>query len=238
MNMNATAISKMLPSIAMVEEVPRFGEKVGENLRGTAFAIDNRGYLLTANHVVRDLQPQNIEIRFTRKGDGSQTYGMSPHVVQAVYPHPVVDVAVLALKGTIQNRVHLPNSQEWADVGQQIALVGYALGTDLVFCDDISGVGSPKSYSPVAFRGMVAARIPDDGRNVDLYAYDCTTFAGNSGAPVIDEASCQILAVHLRGYDNHVGYGLPLRRVQSFSDEVIRLHEARRHRYLRKARNR
>lgn len=236
--MNTTAISKILPSIAMIEEVPRFETNVGGNLRGTAFAIDDRGYLLTANHVVLGLQSRNIEVRFTRKGNGSQAYAMSPHIVQAVYPHPVMDVAVLALKGAIQHRVHLPNSQESSDIGQQIALVGYALGTDLVFCDDISGVGSPKSYSPVAFRGMIAARIPDDGRTVDLYAYDCTTFAGNSGAPIIDEISSQVLAVHLRGFDNHVGYGIPLRNIQSFVDEVIKLHEARRGRYLRRAASR
>jgi hypothetical protein len=131
----------------------------------------------------------------------------------------------------------LKNRQQSADVGQQIALVGYALGTDLVFCDDISGIGSPKSYSPVAFRGMVSARIPDDGRTIDLYAYDCTTSAGNSGAPVIDETSNQILAVHLRGYENHIGYGLPIGKIQSFLDEVIRLHEARRFRYRRRMRD-
>jgi hypothetical protein len=80
----------------MVEEIPRLGTAVGERLRGTAFAIDERGYVLAANHVIRDLEPENIEIRFTRSGGPDQPYAMNPNVVQAVYPHPVVDVAVLS----------------------------------------------------------------------------------------------------------------------------------------------
>jgi len=111
MKRKPTAISKVLPSIAMVEEIPRLGA-VGERLLGTAFAIDERGYVVTANHVIRDLEPKNIEIRFARSGGPDQPYAMSPNVVQAVYPHPVVDVAVLALKKSIPNRVLLKNRRQ------------------------------------------------------------------------------------------------------------------------------
>jgi S1-C subfamily serine protease len=231
-----SAIGRILASIAMVETLPRNGE-VGENIVGTAFAVDAKGYVVTAKHVTQGIEAQHLEIRFTRSGSPPYSYGMSPHRVQALYPHPVLDVAVLALSGPISaSRIQLHNRVSTANVGDSIALVGYALGTELIFCDDISGVRSPKSFTPVAFRGMIAALVPEDGREADLYVYDCTTFGGNSGAPVIGEDTSEIVAVHLRGFQNHVGYGLPIGYFESFLKEVIALHEPRRERYQGKGR--
>jgi len=222
----------------MVETLPRNG-RVGENIVGTAFAVDAKGYLLTAKHVIQGIAAEHLEIRFTRSGPPAEDYGMSPRRVQAIYPHPVLDIAVVALSGpVVGSRIQLHNKLSKANVGDSIALVGYSLGTDLIFCDDISGVGSPKSYTPVAFRGMIAALVPDDGREVDLYIYDCTTFGGNSGAPVVAEDTSEIVAVHLRGFQNHVGYGVPIVRFESFVDEVIAIHELRRHRDRKKVRSR
>jgi V8-like Glu-specific endopeptidase len=49
----------------------------------------------------------------------------------------------------------------------------------------------------------MVVKIPDDGRTIDLYAYDCTTFAGNSGAPVIDETSNETLAHYVLRARHH-----------------------------------
>ena len=234
MNKARTAIARILPSIAMVETLPRSG-RVSENIVGTAFAVDAKGYAVTAKHVIQGVSAEHLEIRFTRSGSPTRLYAMSQHRVQAVYPHPTLDVAVLAISGPFDSRrIQLRNKLSTADVGQSIALVGYALGTDLISCDDISGIGSPKSFTPVAFRGMIAALVPDDGREVDLYVYDCTTFGGNSGAPVIVEETADIVALHLRGFQNHVGYGVPIARFDAFVKEVVAIHEPQRKRYREK----
>lgn len=161
---------------------------------------------------------------------------MSPRFpVQAIYPHPSVDIAVVAVPSIIADgRINLKLGGSDVLVGTDVVLVGYATGTDLVFCDDILGTGSPKSFSPVAFNGMICARVPDDGRPVNLLAYDCTTFGGNSGAPVISVESGTIVGLHLRGFENHVGYAVPIDLCISFVETVASVHEPRRQSYSQK----
>jgi len=68
--------------------------------------------------------------------------------VDAIYPHPNLDIAVLAVrKKQPATRMALGMETGNPGVGSDILLVGYATGTDLVFCDDMLGTGSPKSFS-------------------------------------------------------------------------------------------
>ncbi len=230
----AVLISNALPGIAMVEDLTVTTHKrvVGENIVGTAFAVDNRGYFLTAKHVVQGIQCHNLELRTNFKARPATGYGMFPFAVQAVYPHPTLDIAVLAVAQLVtEGRVNLKIGSDDVSVGEDVLLVGYGTGTDLIFCDDILGPGSPKSFSPVSFVGMICARVPDDIRPVQLLVYDSTTFAGNSGAPVICIRSGSIEGLHLRGYENHIGYAIPIGRCLEFVDAVARVHEPRRSRY-------
>jgi S1-C subfamily serine protease len=221
-------IQKVLPSIAMVEDVSlaAAGRRVGDYIVGTAFVADDRGYFLTAKHVVQGLLAKDIKVRTAYSGAEAGGYAFSIMPVTAIYPHPSVDIAVLAIGKRLSSaRANLPLETGDAAVGSDILLVGYATGTDLVFCDEILGHGSPKSLSPVAFGGMICARVPDDGRPLDLLAYDCTTFGGNSGAPVVSLDTGNIIGLHLRGYENHVGYGIPIDLCMPFVSTVVTLHE-------------
>lgn len=224
-----TIVAKVRPAIAMVEDVSLSvpGErKVGDSIVGTAFVADVRGYLLTAKHVVQGLRAEDINVRTTYSGDGSGEYSMGIVPIKAIYWHPSDDIAVLATNKAFPDaRVIGPLRSNDVEVGEDIVITGYAVGTDLVFCDDVLGAGSAKSFSPVSFGGMVCARIPDDGRPLELIAYDCTTFGGNSGAPVVAVKTADIVALHLRGYENHVGYGVPIGRCQSFLNAVVQVHE-------------
>jgi len=229
-------IRDALPSIAMIEDLtlPGPNRVVGTNIIGTAFAADARGYFLTAKHVIHGLAAENIELRTTYRAKPNDGYGMFPFPVQAIYPHPSLDIAVLAVASVVvEGRLALPLRSGNIEVGSDVVLVGYATGTDLVFCDDVLGGGSPKSFSPVAFNGMICARVPDDGRVVNLFVYDCTTFGGNSGAPVVGVKSTSIVAMHLRGYDNHVGYAVPIEKCIEYLETVAAVHEPRRSRYTR-----
>lgn len=228
----AALIGRVFPGVAMVEDhsAPDRDTAVGRNIRGTAFAADARGYFLTAKHVVRGISPANLELRtnYSRNEEGG--YAMAPcRSIQAIYPHPLLDLAIIAVPVTFsKGRVRLPLRAAVAAIGEEIVLVGYAQGTDLVFCDDMLGVGSPKSFSPVAFNGMICARVPDDGRRVQLYAYDCTTFGGNSGGPVVSTSDGAILGVHARGMVGHIGYAVPAHDCLDFLDAVAAAHEPRR----------
>ena len=224
-------ISEALPGIAMVEDLSLAppDRVVGSTILGTAFAADARGYFLTAKHVVRGLQAHHLELRTTFKAKPGAGYGMFHFGVDAIYPHPVLDIAVLAVPALCtEGRVNLTLDSREVPVGTDVAIVGYASGTELVFCDDMLGKGSPKSFSPVAFNGMICARVPDDVRRVELFVYDCTTFGGNSGSPVISINSKCIVGVHLRGYENHVGYAVPIEQCVTFINSVAAIHEPRR----------
>ncbi len=147
----------------------------------------------------------------------------------AIYPHPILDIAVLVVrKHQPATRMALKMETGNPAVGSDILLVGYATGTDPVFCDDTLGTGSPKSYSTVAFAGMICARVPDDDRPLELLAYDCSTFGGNSGAPVVSIDSGKIVALHLRGFEHHVGYGIPIDLCTEFANAIAAANETRR----------
>ena len=227
-------VNDILPGIALVEDlsVAKRSSIVGENIVGTAFAVDVRGYFLTAKHVITGVHAHDFGLRTTFAALPGAGYAMKTIPVQAVYPHPQLDVAVLAVPSVCAHgRINLHFETEVVAIGTDVLLVGYGAGTDLVFCDDILGPGSPKSFSPVAFNGMICARVPHDVRPVELLVYDCTTFAGNSGAPVISVKSGKIAGLHLRGYENHIGYGVPIDRCLTFMEAIATIHEPRRSQY-------
>jgi S1-C subfamily serine protease len=224
-NPKPAIIQKLFPAIAMVEDVslPSPDRIVGDNIVGTAFVADTRGYLLTAKHVVEGLGAKDLKLRTTYSAFAVGQYALSITPVTAIYPHPSLDITVLAVgKALPPARLGLPFNTGVAAVGSDILLVGYATGTDLVFCDEILGKGSAKSYSPVAFGGMICARVPDDDRPLDLLVYDCSTFGGNSGAPVVSIDTGDIIGLHVRGYEHHVGYGIPIDRCIPFMNSATR----------------
>jgi Trypsin-like peptidase domain len=179
---------------------------------------DARGYFLTA---------KDVKMRTTHSALEVGRYAPSIMPVTAIYPHPSLDIAVLAVgKPLPPARVSVALNTGDAPVGSDILLVGYATGTDLVFCDEILGTGSAKSYSPVAFGGMICARVPDDDRPLDLLVYDCSTFGGNSGAPVVSIDTGHIIGLHVRGYEHHVGYGIPIDLCIPFVNTAVVVHEA------------
>jgi S1-C subfamily serine protease len=234
----ADLITELLSSVAMVEDhsAPDRDRVVGRNIRGTAFVIDERGYFVidergyfvTAKHVVRGLDPRKMELRTVYSRWNPGTYAMGPcRSIEAIYPHPYLDVAVIAVGSShTKGRVRRAFRSDGLRLGDDVLLMGYAHGTELVFADDILGDASPKSLSPVTLNGMICARIPDDGRRVRLFAYDCTTFPGcNGGALVSTALGGVIVGLHLRGMSNRIGYAVPIEDCMAFVEVVARLHE-------------
>jgi S1-C subfamily serine protease len=229
----ADLIERALRAVAMVEDhsVSDRDRVVGRNIRGTAFVADERGYFVTAKHVVRGLDRRQMELRTVYSRWNFGVYAMAPcRSVEALYPHPYLDLAVIAV-GPLhtKGRMQLPFQSVGIRLGDDVLLIGYAHGTALVFADDILGDASPKSLSPVALTGTICARIPDDGRRVRLLAYDCTTFPGCSGGPLVSPAlGGAIVGVHLRGLTNRVGYAAPIEDCLAFVEAVTQTHEAQR----------
>lgn len=197
------------PAVFYVEERPDGStEPIGSLIIGTAFVIDaSAGLLATAAHVVEGTNHRDLRVRTVYGRSGGYALGI-PQKALSVYVDPTYDLAVLNVhpRNTSGRSIFAPGV---ASVGSQVVIPGYAYGTELVWIDDILGPGAPKSISPVQSHGHIAARIPDDGvQPVLAYAYDATTYPGQSGSPVLDIATRSLVAVHTHGFDGTMGYGI------------------------------
>lgn len=209
------------PILFMVEDRDS-GAVIGASVRGSAFVVDaDEGLLGTAKHVVKGIAAASLRVRSVYTVNGEYALGLV-NTVREIYEHPNKDFALLRVSphGTRRRKAHLEKTFT-SEVGDQLALFGFASGTDFVWCDDILGPGSPKSLSPVVFHGHVAALVPDDGRPVEIVVYDATTFGGNSGGPVVAVDNGEVVAVHLRSSANQVGFGLPMVGCAGFIADVV-----------------
>jgi hypothetical protein len=208
------------PILFMIEDKDS-GTVIGASVRGSAFVVDaDAGLLGTAKHVVKGMAPASLRVRSVYTVNGEYALGLV-NTVREIFEHPTKDFAVLRVSahGTKRRTVSLEKTFT-SNVGDQVALFGFASGTDFVWCDEILGPGSPKSLNPVVFHGHVAALVPDDGRVVEVVVYDATTFGGNSGGPVVSVETGEVVAVHLRSAANQVGFGLPIVQCAAFIDHV------------------
>jgi len=195
---------------------------IGASVRGSAFVVDpGAGLLATAKHVVKGMTASSLRVRSVYTIRGDYALGLVNTVLE-IYEHPTKDFAVLRISphGTKGRKAPLETLFS-NEVGDSLAIFGFASGTDFVWCDDILGPGSPKSINPVVFHGHLAALVPDDGRRVEVLVYDATTFAGNSGGPVVSLETGEVVAVHLRSAVNQIGFGLPLVECASFIGQVV-----------------
>lgn len=147
-NSKPRLIQALLPGIAMGEDLScaRQDRFVGENIVGTAFLANLDRYFLTTKHVVQGRRAKDIRMRTTYSAMPGGGYAMNNLPVGAIYPHPILDIAVLVVrKRQPATRMALKMETGNPAVGSDILLVGYATGTDLLaFCDDTLGAGSPK----------------------------------------------------------------------------------------------
>lgn len=212
--MSITQLAKqILSAIFYVENVPpRNSEVAAENILGTAFVIDaSNGWLLTAKHVVDNLQETNMRARsiFSRGSNPSFAWGTITTVIQIVRDDGH-DVALLQVHPRATKGRAIPITKTPMDIAEPVLLFGYAGGTVHTYCDDLLGEGSPKSPTPLIVNGIISALVPHDGRPIEIYVTDVTTHGGNSGGPVVSCVQQAVCAVHVAGLDGY-GYSLPIR---------------------------
>jgi S1-C subfamily serine protease len=231
-------VNASFPSIFMVEHVAPEDRQavVAGNIMGTAFVLDEaNGWLVTAKHVVEGRTAANIRVRsvFTRSMPPS--YALGTHTkVEEIKSHPSKDIALLRMHRAATRGRGIAVARGTLSVGEDVLVVGFAGGTTYTHCDDLLGAGSPKSPTPIAVHGIVAALVPHDGRPVQLYVTDTTIIGGNSGGPVIGVESGEVVGLLVAGGIEHggegehqvavslpYGYALPITSCSEFLDEVL-----------------
>lgn len=147
----------------IVEVMVRAAEKpkyAPANFEGTGFAINNKGYLLTSWHMIK-----NADSVFIENDNISRT------LTKVVFSDPAIDIAILKIENTeVSKNWALPFvfSNRNMDLGEKVFTLGYPR-KDIVY-----GEGALSSLS--GYHG-----------DTTMYQISIPVNPGNSGGPLLDE---------------------------------------------------
>lgn len=170
---------------------PRF------SFRGTGFVVGDGQQVVTNFHVLPadDAPPPKVVVMLPRGVGGAPEM----REVSLRSSAPEFDLALLQLQGAALPALPLSQAAGVAD-GQAVAMIGFPLGASL-------------GLTPVTHRGIIGATtaiaLPPanvrqlDARTLnrlrqgafDVYQLDATAYPGNSGSPLLDEASGEVVGV-------------------------------------------
>ncbi len=190
-------VARVKPSVVIVgtfraTDAPRF------RLRGTGFAVGNGNTVITNFHVLPDAteNPADMSLVVQVRGPDKQLSMRQATVLETDRVH---DLAVLRIEGAAVPALAIRNSDTVRE-GQSIAFMGFPIGGVL-------------GFSPVTHRGIVssitAAVLPAPNSrqltdaairgaragSFDIFQLDATAYPGNSGGPLFDADSGEVVGV-------------------------------------------
>lgn len=190
------AIARIKPSIVVVGTFnplrsPKF------LMRGTGFAIGDGSLIATNAHVLPTAKegemPDSLMV-LTRQGTE-----MKPQEVRLLKRDPEHDLAVLRLVGPPLPPLQLRPS-ETAREGQAVAFTGFPIGAALGF-SPVTHRAVISSITPIVLPGGNARDLRDKSiRRLRsgaflIFQLDGTAYPGNSGGPLYDADSGEVLGV-------------------------------------------
>jgi len=158
---------------------PETGETNDIASSGTAFFINNRGNLLTNNHVVEGCKLSKI------------SYFNKEHDAQLISTDKTLDLALL--KVDLKPRAFISFSNDGPKKRQQIIIAGYPLGQGL--SDDLK-INDGRISSLKGFEN-----------NSNEITVDVAINPGNSGGPIINQKG-QLVAIAVAGMSKDVTEGI------------------------------
>lgn len=171
---------------------PRFG------FRGTGFAVGDGTWVVTNFHVLppaAEATPQApLSVQVPRGGSASE-----PRRVEWVASDRVHDLALLKIEGPPLPPLRLAGPGSTRE-GQAVALMGFPIGGVLGF-SPVTHRGIISSITTVALPAVAARQL--DSRALaalregafEVYQLDATAYPGNSGGPVFDATSGEVVGV-------------------------------------------
>lgn len=193
----ASSIAKVKPSVVLVgtyksTDSPRF------SLRGTGFVVGNGNMVVTNAHVLPQPADQDLDatvvVQVRDAQDELQMRGTT--VLEVDKTH---DLVLLRFDGPAAPALTLRDSN-LVQEGQAVAFTGFPIGGAL-------------GFSPVTHRGMIssiaAVTLPTAnaqqlsarairslrGGSFDIFQLDGTAYPGNSGGPLFDPETGEVLGV-------------------------------------------
>jgi serine protease Do len=173
---------------------------------GSGVVIDEAGYLLTNDHVVR--RADKIAVKFCT--------GTNVYEATVVASDPKSDVALLKLK---------------ARPGEKFSAIKFAPVDDLLLGETVLAMGNPFGLGGSVCRGILSSKsriVAKEGEPMDIPNWlqtDAPINFGNSGGPLVNLRG-ELIGINvavLRNYQGEVaegiGFAIPIRRVvEALSD--------------------
>lgn len=203
-------------------------ESRAPDILGTGFVVGNGKYVVTNYHIVaKDLDMQIVQYYVALSGEGK-----SPKInrMTLVDSDPVHDLAILKIEDALP-AMKLADD-EFADPGTSIVMTGYPIGAVL-------------GLYPATHTGIIAAVAPDanPARNADeltlkmlkrlkepflIYQLDITAFPGNSGSPIYDRNTGEVIGVLNKVFVSEgkeaalsspsgISYAIPVKQVKALA---------------------
>jgi S1-C subfamily serine protease len=219
-------ITAAKPSVVAVgtyktTDSPRFG------FRGTGFVVGAGDMVITNAHVLPEADvggaSSELAIHTARTADASQARSATLLAIDRGH-----DLALLRIEGPALPALKLGDGARMRE-GMSVALIGYPIGGVLGFTpvthrgivSSITAIVLPAPSSQ-ALNAQAVARLRQG--SFDIYQLDATAYPGNSGSPVFDIESGEVVAVInmvlVRGskesalrYPTGISYAIPVRFV-------------------------
>ncbi|GAB4034966.1 MAG: hypothetical protein Fur0014_00250 [Rubrivivax sp.] len=167
---------------------PRFG------FRGTAFVVGDGRQVITCDHVVPAGETPAWVLQRPLPDGGQEWRRLDLRARD-----PAHDLALLALDGEPLPALALARDDAPRE-GQDVLVMGFPIGGVLGF-QPVTHRGMVSSIAPQALPAANAAALRDTGiaalrrGTFDILQLDATAYPGNSGGPVLDAATGQVLGV-------------------------------------------
>jgi hypothetical protein len=164
--------------------------------QGSGFLYNLDGDLITNAHVVAGSRKVKIKTADARELDG-EVIGISTET----------DVAVVRVPGLASTEPLQVSRDERAEVGDEVLAVGSPLGfQNTVTTGIISGLGRSFEIEPYLYS--------------DLYQISAPIAPGNSGGPLVDQKTGEVLGINSAGYEQgSIGFSIPIANVISIAEE-------------------
>ncbi len=193
------AVAALKPSVVAVGTYdalanPRF------NFRGTGFIVGDGRQLATNAHVIPDEAALRQRLVLQIAGNRNATGDRAPETRQltVLAVDPVHDLALLQIAGAPLPAVTLADGG--AREGQAVAFTGFPIGGLLGF-SPVTHRATISSITPIALpppnaRQLDAAAVSRLRQGpFDIYQLDGTAYPGNSGGPLFDADTGQVLGI-------------------------------------------
>lgn len=189
----ATVKASVLPvGYHRATDNPRF------TLGGTGFIIDDGRHVVTNHHVIDGplRYAENTMLVVLVRGDGAAVSLRRASVVES---DPVHDLVLLRFEGEPLPALRLGDSDTVRE-GQAIAFTGFPIGGALGF-SPVTHRGIVSSITPVALPSPSAGQLTAQALQAlragsfNLFQLDATAYPGNSGGPLFDPQTGQVLGI-------------------------------------------